>query len=97
MKFSAEEQVVLNTLSLLDNDQFLSLQELNIILGIEDKTYDNQRKLRHNTISKLNDKLEAKFNLKVSIQKIAGIDDKRVSNYSLNQKIKSKIPANRYK
>ena len=89
--FNSEEQLILNALSELEEDQFLSANDLNTYLNIEDKTYDNQRKIRNNAIFKLNEKLYTKFKLKDAIQKTAKTEDKRVINYFLNQKIKSQI------
>jgi hypothetical protein len=96
VKFDELELDILYAFTLLKKDQSLSVNELNSLLDFEDKTYDNQRKIRQNTIFKLNDKLERKFKLKDAIQKIASAEDKRVSNYFLNEKIKSKIVRKRF-
>jgi hypothetical protein len=66
------------------NGDFLSAQDINDLLNINDKSYDNQRKIRSQRINHLNTKLYHIFQELDVVKKIADTSDKRISNYYIN-------------
>lgn len=72
------------------NGDFLSAQDINDLLNINDKSYDNQRKIRSQRINHLNAKLYHIFNELDVVKKIADASDKRISNYYINLEEKIK-------
>lgn len=90
IQFTAKEILVLKAFFDLEQHQTIDTQKLTDFFGIADKSYDNQRKIRNLSIAKLNDKLNRKFFVTNAIHKTAKTDDKRMSSYSLSDKIKSK-------
>lgn len=88
--FTDEDKVLLNAFLQLEENQQLNVSEINKLLGIDNKSYDNQRKVRNKAISSLNHKLYKIFLVKEIIQKAPDLLDKRMTNYFVNQKIKSR-------
>jgi len=64
--------------------------ELNNLLNINNKGYDNQRQIRYRIIGSINQKLLADLNGKELIFRSSNIEDKRMMDYYINPEIKSK-------
>jgi len=67
------------------NNSFLNVNEINEILGIKKKSLEVQKRVRSETINKINHKFNIKFNQKSTfIEREKSIDDKRFYNYIIN-------------
>ncbi len=66
-------------------------KEINDLLEIDDKSIDNQRKIRHELIKTLNLKLKMMYNFDNSIVRNPSNSDKRIFNYQLNEEIIEKL------
>jgi hypothetical protein len=88
--FSDQEEQLLTVFSKLDAGQYISSLELNTILQINDKSYDNQRQIRNRIIGSLNNKVQPLVKGKELILRVGNEEDKRMMNYYLNPEIKSK-------
>jgi len=65
--------------------------QINDLLGISDKSIDNQRKIRHQFIKSLNLKLTKSYKTQFAIERNSSNADKRIFNYQLNQVILKKL------
>ena len=65
--------------------------QINDLLGISNKSVDNQRKIRHQFIKSLNLKLTKSYNTHVAIERNSSNTDKRIYNYQLNEVILKKL------
>lgn len=54
---------------------------MNDILGINDKSQDNQRKIKMNLINQINKKIGDKFKIDEAISRRNIVDDKRLKAY----------------
>ena len=64
--------------------------EINTLLDINTKSYDNQRQIRNRVISGINHKLYSFFDSKDFICRSPNIDDKRMIDYYLNPEVKKR-------
>jgi hypothetical protein len=64
--------------------------ELNNLLEISTKTYDNQRQIRYRVIGAINQKLRKDLDSKHLIFRSSNIEDKRMMDYYINPEIKTK-------
>lgn len=64
--------------------------EINTLLDINTKSYDNQRQIRNRVISGINHKLYSFFDSKDFICRSPNIDDKRMMDYYLNPEIRKR-------
>jgi hypothetical protein len=64
--------------------------ELNNLLEISTKTYDNQRQIRYRVIGAINQKLRKDLDSKHLIFRSSNIEDKRMMDYYINPGIKTK-------
>jgi hypothetical protein len=64
--------------------------ELNNLLEISTKTYDNQRQIRYRIIGAINQKLRLDLDSKDLIFRSSNIEDKRMMDYYINPDIKAK-------
>ena len=65
----------------------ISTEKINHLLNIEDKSIENQRKLRHEFIKSLNLKLKLIHNFDNAIERKPSSIDKRIYNYQLSDDI----------
>lgn len=84
LNFDAQEKVLIHAFLALPAGSFLSTVEVNELLGLSTKTLENQRKIRLNTIAKLNQKIQLYFKIEKAIERHVSPEDKRQSRYSLN-------------
>ena len=68
----------------------ISSIELNNLLEISTKTYDNQRQIRYRIIGAINQKLRRDLDSKDLIFRSSNIEDKRMMDYYINPEIKAK-------
>jgi hypothetical protein len=68
----------------------ISSIEINNLLDITNKTYDNQRQIRYRIIGSINQKLYADLDSKDLIFRSSNIEDKRMMDYYINPGIKAK-------
>ncbi len=86
--FSDHEEQLLHVFTKLEIDQHISSLELNAILQINDKSYDNQRQIRNRIIASLNTKVQPIIKGQEFILRVGNEEDKRMMNYYLNPEIK---------
>jgi hypothetical protein len=84
LSFDAQETAFLKALMALDAENYLSTVEVNELLGLSGKTLENQRRIRLNTISQLNQKIQLFFQIEKAIERHISPEDKRLTRYSLN-------------
>jgi hypothetical protein len=92
------EDYTLNSIELLLVKKFINQPigikitsyELNNLLDINNKGYDNQRQIRYRIIGSINQKLLADLNAKELIFRSSNIEDKRMMDYYINPEIKAK-------
>ena len=87
---SDQEEHLLIVFSKLAIGQQITSLELNTILQINDKSYDNQRQIRNRIIGSLNMKVQPLLKGQELILRVGNEEDKRMMNYYLNPEIKSK-------
>jgi len=78
---------------LIQNYEFggISSEQICDLLEIDDKTIDNQRRLKHELIKTLNLKLKMLHNIDNAIERKQSSIDKRIFNYQLNDDIFKKL------
>ena len=69
-------------------DNFISVIQINEILNLETKTPENQRRIRTKFLNDLNLKLLAYFQVPDAIERFQFEEDKRLTLYRLNNKVK---------
>ena len=84
LSFDSQETAFLKALMSLDSENYLSTVEVNELLGLSGKTLENQRRIRLNTISQLNQKIQLFFQIEKAIERHISPEDKRLTRYSLN-------------
>ncbi len=84
IQFDEQEKVLLKSLVSLSPGCHLSTVEVNELLGLSTKTLENQRRIRLNTISQLNQKIQLFYQIDQGVERHASPDDKRQSRYSLS-------------
>lgn len=85
-----ERKLVLKLLDLRD-DEYLTTHDINDIFEANDKSQENQRRIRFNIINELNTKLSLKFGHENGIDRKALPSDKRLIVYVLNPNIRSEM------
>lgn len=88
---TAVENKLLLKLLELKEDEYLTTHDINDIFETNDKSQENQRRIRFNVITELNNKLSLKFGYENGIDRKAMQADKRLIVYVLNPKIRSEI------
>jgi hypothetical protein len=89
--FNDLERKLLLKLLELNTEEHLTTHDINDILETNNKSQDNQRKIRITFISELNNKLKLKFNIDNGIERKSLEEDKRLTFYVLNQQIRTEI------
>ena len=69
----------------------LSTITMNTVLGANEKSLDNQRRIRSMTIKQLNQKLLEAYGVPDAIQKQAEVSDKRITLYRLREGLAEKL------
>jgi len=89
--FSDLEKKLLLKLIQLKPEDHLTTNDINDILETNNKTQENQRRIRFNVISEINKKIENSFGVKDGIERTSLPEDKRLTVYKLNQEVINKI------
>jgi hypothetical protein len=90
IKFSEHELLVVKEFISKYTDKTMSSSELNNLLDLNPKSYDNQRQIRNRIISSINQKLFNALDAKDLIFRISNKEDKRMMDYYINPEIKAK-------
>jgi hypothetical protein len=85
-----ERKLVLKLLDLHD-EEYLTTHDINDIFEANNKSQENQRRIRFNIINELNTKLSLKFGHENGIDRKTLPSDKRLIVYVLNPNIKSEL------
>jgi hypothetical protein len=85
LDFDSYEKILIKSLMALDANSFLSTVEVNEILGLSNKSLENQRRIRLNTIAQINQKINFFCKVKKAIERSPSPEDKRLSRYFLNK------------
>lgn len=85
------ERKLLNELLLLKSDEYLTTHDINEILEAADKSQENQRRIRFNVISQINNKLRSKLGSENGIYRKPLQEDKRLTIYALDPQIVSEL------
>ncbi len=88
INFSGLELLVTKEMLNHPTEKKFTTSEINKLLKIEDKSYDNQRQIRNRVFSNVNSNLYSFFNNKDFITRMANLDDKRMMDYYINPEIK---------
>lgn len=86
LAFTQQEKNVLTDLTETEDDSFTN-EKLHSMLNIDDKTSDNQRKIRADFLKNLNSKLKVMFNIDDAVQRIPTSLDRRMYYYKLHPNI----------
>jgi len=89
--FNDMERKLLLKLLELNAEEHLTTHDINDILETNNKSQDNQRKIRITFISELNNKLKLKFNMDNGIERKSLEEDKRLTVYVCNQQLRTEI------
>ena len=89
--FTITERKLLEKFLELNNEEFLSTNDVNDILDTSNKSLDNQRRIRVNLINDLNKKLNQNFNVENAIERMSLTEDKRLTSYRLNNQIRIEL------
>lgn len=90
LKLSDSEWAVVKLLLESSKENRISSTELNSILQLNQKSYDNQRQIRNRIIVTINQKLYSSFGAKDLILRSSNSEDKRMMDYYINPEIKPK-------
>lgn len=90
LPFTQQEKNVLTDLAETEDDSFTN-EKLHSLLNIDDKTPDNQRKIRADFLKSLNSKLKVMFHIDDAVQRIPTSLDRRMYYYKLHTDITEKV------
>jgi len=90
LKLTEQELLVIKQLFLNHPNTKVSSSDLNHLLQLDNKSYDNQRQIRNRIIITINQKLYTYFDSKDLIMRSSNNEDKRMMDYYINPEIKPK-------
>ncbi len=90
LKLSEQELLVINQLLINHPNTKVSSSDLNHLLQLDNKSYDNQRQIRNRIIITINQKLYTYFDSRDLILRSSNNEDKRMRDYYINPEIKPK-------
>jgi hypothetical protein len=76
---------------ILPADASITTLELNQILGIEEKTWDNQRKIRSTLLQELEEKGMKHLGVPSFIERISSEDDRRIRRYRIKPELRDDL------
>lgn len=88
---STPQKMLFTHLMLLTPDQSITTLELNQIIGIDEKTWDNQRKIRSNTIHELEEKGMKFLGVPSFIERLTNEDDRRLRRYRIKAELRDDL------
>ena len=81
-----EKTVIAQIIDKSKNQEPFTVYELNILLGVKNKSIEIQKKIRTEAIIRINHKFNVNFNMDtVFIERIRFIEDRRYFNYFINE------------
>jgi hypothetical protein len=78
-------------LLLQSSDSLVTPDELNQILAIEDKTWDNQRKIRSNILQEIEEKGMQFLGVPSFIERVASEEDRRIRRYRIKLELREDL------
>jgi hypothetical protein len=78
-------------LLLQSTDSLVTPDELNQILGIEDKSWDNQRKIRSTVLQEIEEKGMEFLGVPSFIERVASEDDRRIRRYRIKLELRDDL------
>ena len=91
LEFTELEKRLLSKLIGLNPDEYLTTIDMNELLDTNNKTQENQRRIRFNVISEINKKINSMYGFKDGIIRTSLPEDKRLTVYKLNPEVIGKI------
>jgi hypothetical protein len=76
---------------LLPPDQSITTNELNQLLSLEDKTWDNQRKIRSTVLQELEEKGMQYLGVPSFIERISSDEDRRIRRYRIKPELRDDL------
>jgi hypothetical protein len=81
-----EKTIIKQIIEKSKNKEPFTVYELNILLGVKNKSIEIQKKIRTEAIIRINHKFNVNFNMDtVFIERIRSIEDRRYFNYFINE------------
>jgi hypothetical protein len=81
-----EKTVISQIIEKTKSQEPFTVYELNILLGVKNKSIEIQKKIRTEAIIRINHKFNVNFNMDtVFIERIRSIEDRRYFNYFINE------------
>ena len=90
-RLSSLARISLRHLLLQSPDSLVTPDELNQILGIEDKTWDNQRKIRSTVLQELEEKGMQYLGVPSFIERVASEEDRRIRRYRIKREFRDDL------
>jgi hypothetical protein len=84
-------RIALRHLLLQSADSLVTPDELNQILGIEDKTWDNQRKIRSTVLQEIEEKGMRFLGVPSFIERVACEEDRRIRRYRIKLELRDDL------
>lgn len=84
-------RLALRHLLLQSTDSLVTPDELNQILGIEDKTWDNQRKIRSTVLQEIEEKGMELLGVPSFIERVASEEDRRIRRYRIKLELRDDL------
>jgi hypothetical protein len=84
-------RLALRHLLLQSTDSLVTPDELNLILGIEEKTWDNQRKIRSTVLQEIEVKGMQFLGVPSFIERVASEEDRRIRRYRINLELRDDL------
>jgi DNA-binding MarR family transcriptional regulator len=91
LSLSPSARIILRHLLLQSPDSLVTPDELNQILGIEDKTWDNQRKIRSTMLQELEEKGMQYLGVPSFIERVASEEDRRIRRYRIKPEFRDDL------
>ncbi len=76
---------------LLNANQSITTLELNQLLGIDDKSWDNQRKIRSTVLQELEEKGMEFLGVPSFIERTSNEDDRRLRRYRIKAELRDEL------
>ena len=90
-ELSPSQRILFKHLMILPADASITTLELNQILGIEEKTWDNQRKIRSTLLQELEEKGMKHLGVPSFIERISSEDDRRIRRYRIKPELRDDL------
>jgi hypothetical protein len=84
-------RLALRHLLLQSTDSLVTPDELNQILGIEDKSWDNQRKIRSTVLQEIEEKGMEFLGVPSFIERVASEEDRRIRRYRIKLELRDDL------